>query len=66
MGRCRTRKQGLPETRKELGAAVTPDPRWADRAVALGCQLVSMSNETIALKLGVDAVKTKFADRFLS
>ncbi|MEL0096478.1 MAG: aldolase/citrate lyase family protein [Planctomycetaceae bacterium] len=46
--------------------AVTPDPRWADRAVALGCQLVSMSNETIALKLGVDAVKTKFADRFLS
>lgn len=45
--------------------AVTPDARWAQRAVDLGCQLVSMSNETIALKLGVDAVKTKFVDQFL-
>ena len=45
--------------------AVTPDARWAERAVDLGCQLVSMSNETIALKLGVDAVKTNFAKQFL-
>ena len=46
--------------------AVTPDARWAERAVDLGCQLVSMSNETIALKLGVDAVKTKFSEQFLN
>jgi len=44
--------------------AVTPDARWAERAVSLGCQLVSMSNETIALKHGVDAVKTIFSGQF--
>ncbi len=44
--------------------AVTPDPQWADRAVELNCQLVSMSNETIALKLGVDTVKNNFKSRF--
>ena len=44
--------------------AVTPDAAWAQRAVELNCQLVSMSNETIALKLGVDAVKTTFREQF--
>ena len=44
--------------------AVTPDARWAARAVSLGCQLVSMSNETIALKHGVDAVKSIFSEQF--
>ena len=44
--------------------AVTPDPRWAERAREAGCQLISMSNETIAMKLGVDAVKANFASQF--
>ncbi len=44
--------------------AVTPDAAWAERAVGLNCQLVSMSNETIALKLGVEAVKTSFKAQF--
>ena len=44
--------------------AVTPDAEWAQKAVDLGCQIVSMSNETIALKLGVDAVKDKFSAQF--
>jgi 2-keto-3-deoxy-L-rhamnonate aldolase RhmA len=44
--------------------AVAPDPAWAERAADLGCQLISMSNEVIALKLGVDSVKGKFFGRF--
>ena len=44
--------------------AVTPDPAWAEKAVDMGCQLVSMSNEVIALRLGVDAVKNSFSGRF--
>lgn len=44
--------------------AVTPDPAWADKACELNCQLVSMSNETIALKLGVDSVKANFSTQF--
>jgi 4-hydroxy-2-oxoheptanedioate aldolase len=44
--------------------AVAPDPAWAERAADLGCQLISMSNEVIALKLGVDSVKEKFSGRF--
>jgi 2-dehydro-3-deoxyglucarate aldolase/4-hydroxy-2-oxoheptanedioate aldolase len=44
--------------------AVAPDPAWAERAAELGCQLISMSNEVIALKLGVDSVKGNFSGRF--
>lgn len=44
--------------------AVTPDALWAERAVELNCQIVSMSNETVALKLGVDAVKDAFQEQF--
>jgi len=44
--------------------AVTPDPAWAERAVELGCQMISMSNEVIALKQGVDAIKGNFDSRF--
>ncbi|MBT4693782.1 MAG: host specificity protein [Planctomycetaceae bacterium] len=44
--------------------AVAPDPAWAERAADLGCQLISMSNEAIALKLGVDAIKRNFVGRF--
>ena len=44
--------------------AVAPDPAWAERAAELGCQLISMSNEVVALKLGVDALKGNFEGRF--
>ena len=44
--------------------AVAPDPAWAERAAELGCQLISMSNEVIALKQGVDAIKSNFENRF--
>ena len=44
--------------------AVAPDPAWAERAAELGCQLISMSNEAVALKLGVDAIKGNFEGRF--
>ncbi|MBT3890149.1 MAG: host specificity protein [Planctomycetaceae bacterium] len=44
--------------------AVAPDPAWAERAAELGCQLISMSNEVVALKQGVDAIKGNFDGRF--
>ena len=44
--------------------AVTPDPRWAKKARSKGCQLISMSNETIAMKLGIDAIKANFKEQF--
>lgn len=44
--------------------AVAPDAAWAERAAGLGCQLISMSNEVIAMKQGVDSIKQKFNDRF--
>lgn len=43
---------------------VAPDPKFADRAVEAGCQLVTMGNEILAMRRGIDAFKTAFATRF--
>lgn len=43
---------------------VSPDPKFADRAVENGCQLVTMGNEILAMRRGIDAFKTAFASRF--
>jgi len=44
--------------------AVTPDAEFANRAVAAGCRLPTMGNDILALRRGIDAIKSAFADQF--
>jgi 4-hydroxy-2-oxoheptanedioate aldolase len=39
---------------------VAPDPRFADRAIELGCRMVTTGSDVFALRKGVEAVKTMF------
>ena len=43
---------------------VAPDPKFADRAVEAGCQLVTLGNDTLVVRRGIDAFKSAFASRF--
>lgn len=43
---------------------VAPDPKFADRAVETGCTMVTMGNEILSARRGIDAFKTAFASQF--
>ena len=43
---------------------VAPDAKFADRAVESGCQLVTMGNDILVTRRGIDAFKTAFASQF--
>lgn len=43
---------------------VAPDAKFADRAVANGCQLVTMGNDVLVARRGIDAFKSAFASQF--
>jgi 2-keto-3-deoxy-L-rhamnonate aldolase RhmA len=43
---------------------VAPDPKFADRAVETGCRLVTMGNDILIARRGIDAFKTAFASQF--
>jgi 2-keto-3-deoxy-L-rhamnonate aldolase RhmA len=43
---------------------VAPDPKFADRAIETGCRMVSMGNDVLVIRRGIDAFKTAFASRF--
>ena len=43
---------------------VSPDPKFADRAYETGCRLISMGNEVLVIRRGIDSFKTAFASRF--
>jgi 2-dehydro-3-deoxyglucarate aldolase/4-hydroxy-2-oxoheptanedioate aldolase len=45
---------------------VTPDPKFADRAVETGCKMVTLGNDVLIARRGIDAFKTAFASRFQS
>jgi 2-dehydro-3-deoxyglucarate aldolase/4-hydroxy-2-oxoheptanedioate aldolase len=44
--------------------AVVPDPKFADRAVELGCRMPTFGNDCLAVRRGIDAFKTAFANQF--
>ena len=44
--------------------AVTPDPKFAERAVENGCRMPTMGNDVLTLRRGIDAIKTAFAKHF--
>ncbi len=43
---------------------VAPDPKFADRAVEVGCRMVTMGNDILIARRGIDAFKAAFASRF--
>jgi 4-hydroxy-2-oxoheptanedioate aldolase len=49
---------------KAWGALVT-DPSFADRAVANGCRLATFGTDVLALRRGIEAIKTSFAAHFI-
>ncbi|MDP7017886.1 MAG: aldolase/citrate lyase family protein [Pirellulaceae bacterium] len=44
--------------------AVTPDPKFAERAVELGCRMPTMGNDVLALRRGIEALKKAFQAQF--
>jgi 2-dehydro-3-deoxyglucarate aldolase/4-hydroxy-2-oxoheptanedioate aldolase len=40
---------------------VAPDPKFADRAVETGCRLVTTGSDVLALRKGIEAIKSAFA-----
>ena len=40
--------------------AVTPDPKFAQRALENGCRMATIGNEVIALRRGIETMKTAF------
>jgi 2-keto-3-deoxy-L-rhamnonate aldolase RhmA len=44
--------------------AVVPDDKFAARAVEHGCRMLSIGNDVLALRRGVDALKQSFAQHF--
>lgn len=40
------------------------DPKFADRAVELGCQLLSIANDPIVFREGIRAIQSAYADSF--
>lgn len=43
---------------------VAPDPQFADRAVESGCRMVTMGNDVLVIRRGIEAFKNAFAGRF--
>lgn len=44
--------------------AVVPDPKFADRAVELGCRMPTIGNDTLTLRRGVEALKSAYSSQF--
>lgn len=44
--------------------AVVPDAEFADRAVSLGCRMPTVGNDVHALRRGIKALQTEFANQF--
>jgi 2-keto-3-deoxy-L-rhamnonate aldolase RhmA len=44
--------------------AVTPDAEFARRAIDAGCRLPTMGNDIIAIRRGIDTIKSTFGDIF--
>jgi len=43
---------------------VAPDPKFAEHARELGCQMLTMGNDVLALRRGIEALKTAFNQSF--
>jgi 4-hydroxy-2-oxoheptanedioate aldolase len=43
---------------------VCPDPKFADRAAETGCRMLTMGNEILISRRGIDAFKTAFTSQF--
>lgn len=43
---------------------VPPSPELAERAVEMGCRMLTIGNDVMCLRRGIDAVKTMYAKRF--
>lgn len=48
----------------KVWGCVAPDPKFADRAVESGCKLVTMGNEVLVARRGIEAFKNLFASQF--
>jgi 2-dehydro-3-deoxyglucarate aldolase/4-hydroxy-2-oxoheptanedioate aldolase len=44
--------------------AVTPDPKFAERAVEMGCRMPTIGNDVLTLRRGVEALKASFSAQF--
>ncbi len=44
--------------------AVTPDPKFADRAIEAGCRMPTFGNDLLVLRRGIEAFKSAFANQF--
>jgi len=51
------------QTGKSWGC-VAPDARFAERARALGCRMLTVGNDVLALRRGIEALKSTFAETF--
>jgi 2-keto-3-deoxy-L-rhamnonate aldolase RhmA len=45
---------------------VAPDPKFAERAVENGCRMVTLGNDVLVIRRGIEAFKSAFATRFAS
>lgn len=45
---------------------VAPDPKFAERAIETGCRMLTLGNDVLVIRRGVEAFKTAFAARFAS
>jgi 4-hydroxy-2-oxoheptanedioate aldolase len=45
---------------------VAPDPKFADRAVENGCRMVTLGNDVLFIRRGIEAFKSAFQTRFSS
>ena len=44
--------------------AVTPDPKFADRAVEAGCRMTTYCNDLVIIRRGIGAIKSAFGNHF--
>ena len=44
--------------------AVTPDPKFAERAVANGCRMPTMGSDVLALRRGIETIQAAFEKQF--
>ncbi len=44
--------------------AVTPDPKFADRAIEAGCRMPTIGNDLLILRRGIEAMKSAFQGQF--
>lgn len=44
--------------------AVVPDPKFADRAIELGCRMPTIGNDSLTIRRGIESLKTTFGNQF--